>query len=330
MYDGDSTPPDFVATGERIRVKIEDLFSKYHTTDLPRDIGAVADYFSHVADAIDYDRLEIRSNRVLLGYFDTVMLWLRDSLLAYPDSIGEQVFSLAQEKQLPEVIGLFANLSERHLSYIRRRAIYGRLPALLYMFSRFAIVPGNDSEYVTSPKLLDAKMGLKRLSQILRYAASMEVVEYDETFQAFRQHYDPNLVNKSKVLSLIHLLRVQVEATPDEAHQKLILSKLESIEAELKKSKVRWSAVFTGLIVILGFLADLKSVAPNVYDKSVQTVEAILHVLKTDGMVQNSRGDLLLDHKDSSDRKPTDGIPDNNAILTEPVRPKDDDEQDEE
>jgi len=298
------------------------LFSRFYDGDISHDLETVAEYYSHLADNIDYESFRITANRELLESFESVYLWLQDKLLAYPETIRNQILEIVREKQLCEIVGIVANLSDSHLSQLRRQGFFRRLPAIYSLFGFTFALPRAEREYLTEPKLFDAKMSLKRLAQIIRFAATVNVVDYDESFSDFRNNYNPNLIDKHKLLALINILRVQVQATPDEAHKKLIVEKLEGLESELKRSKVRWGVVITGFFILLGFLADVKTLNPNIYDKPKQTVESILAILHSDGVVQNSRPRLLGDPDGKPDDQPDHRTPHESAMLSVPPRLK--------
>ena len=93
-------------------------------------------------------------------------------------------------------------------------------------------------------------MSLKRISQILKYARTINISDYDESFNDFRTHYDPNIINKNKIFTLINYFRVQLEHIPDENQRKIISDKIDSLEAELRRPKVRWAVIFTGFFIL--------------------------------------------------------------------------------
>lgn len=312
---------DDAVRSRRLLSRVQLMFSRYYDGDISHDLETVAEYYSHLADNIDYEAFRITANRELLDSFESVFLWLQDKLLAYPEAIRTQILEIVREKQLCEIVGIVANLSERHLSHLRRQGLFRRLPSIYSFFGFTLALPRQEREYLTEPKLFDAKMALKRLSQIIRFAATVNVVDYDEAFRDFRNNYDPNLVDKHKLLALINILRVQINNVPDEDHKKLVLEKLEGLESELKRPNVRWGVVITGFFILLGFLADLKTLSPQIYDEPKRTVESILNVLHSDGVVQQSRPRLL----GGPDGKPNDhgdgaNDPHESAILTEPPR----------
>lgn len=288
----------------------------------------MVEYYSYLESRIDYERFHLTATPELLGAFESVFLWLQDKLLAYPDGIRNQVLAIIRDKQLCETIGIVANLSDRHLQYLRLRPLFRVLIAVFSLVGLRTDLTSEEKRYLTAEKLFETKVSLGRLSQILLFATTIEAVDYDESFQEFRDHYDPNLVNKHKLVALINILRVQIQAVPNEDYKKLVLEKLEGLEAELKRSKVRWGVVISGFFVLLGFLADVKTVAPSVYERPIELVERILGVLHSDGVVRQSRPSLLALSDEAPYDKPDDDVPSHAAIPPEAPRSREEQEDD--
>jgi hypothetical protein len=118
---------------------------------------------------------------------------------------------------------------------------------------------------------------------------SLDTPEYDEPLAEARDNYDPNLVDKNKLGVLINLLRLQLSDVGDKGQRQRLLHSVDRLEAEVRRPKVRWSAVIMGCFVLLGVLADLKSLFPAIYDKPLRTMESIITVLHEDAQVQRRR-----------------------------------------
>ena len=96
-------------------------------------------------------------------------------------------------------------------------------------------------------------MALIRLSQVLEFAASIEVADYDETFGDFKDNFDPNIIDKTKLLTLINYLHVQANSISDEAVKAQLTKKIADLETEIRKPMVRWGFVITGFFILLVF-----------------------------------------------------------------------------
>ncbi len=272
-----------------IKMTLDSLFRSSPDEDLNAKIGNVSDYFSYLADNIDYEQLNIEVRKDLIDCFESVYLWLREKLQLYPDSIREQVDGILSGRAMCELFALMSNLSEEHLLRLRRRQRRGPVQIVRSGYSLFGLRLNlqheKEDEYISGKKLLEAKVALRRAAQLLKFASSQSLLDYDSSFQEFKQHYDPNLINKHKLLTLINYLRVQVGEIPEDGYREVIFKRLNNLEAELRRPGVRWGVVITGFFVLFGFLADLKTLAPDVYSKSFETVRSIISVLHDDALV---------------------------------------------
>lgn len=278
-----------------LKIHIEHLFSQHHQEDPSRDLLYISKYFLYLSNTIDYQKFIIGADIEFIDSFESVYLWLQEKLLIYPESIRRQVYEIYTTKKLCEIFAIISNLNEQHVREIRRNRFVRKLPKLYSFLGIKLMLPLSDNEIINSNKIFDAKMALKRLSQIIKYASSISVIDYDESINEFKDHYDPNIINKNKILTLINYLRVQIDQIPDEKTRIKISEKLESLEAEIKRPKVRWAVVFTGFFVLFGFVADLKTIDSDIYSKPLKTVEAIISLLHEDGKVQNSHPQLFLE-----------------------------------
>lgn len=281
------------AKPDYLKWHIQTLFRRGIEHDLPEDLRYVSDYYSYLADSIDHNKPEVTADRELIELFESVSLWLHDKLLSYPESVRHQVSDIFRSKDLCQVFAIISSLTEKEFRTMRRERIGRPFPISLFLRWFFPIL---EDPNLTLAQLFEAKMALRRLAQILKFASSLDVVDYDETLRDFKNNYDPNLVDKNKLLALISLLRVQLSAVQEEDHRDKLSEKLDSLEAELKKPRVRWGIVITGFFILFGFLADLKTLHPTVYVQPLRTVETILSVLHQDGQVQKPALLLIGDH----------------------------------
>ena len=104
-----------------------------------------------------------------------------------------------------------------------------------------------------------------------------------------KDHYDPDLISRNKLLALFHILQVEVAELPEGSTKKILLTKLEAIEAELRKPKIKWGTIIMSFFVLFGFLADLKTLSPATYDKSYRVISEIISVMHMEGSVSASK-----------------------------------------
>ena len=275
-----------------LKLGIKQLFSSSLGRNLNEQVSHVSKYYAYLADALDYQRLNIAADPELVQQFESVFLWLQDRLVVYPDSIRRQVSKIVEENSLCDLFAILSVLSPREIHNIQRNRLVTRFVlSALPFFSRLPQIDG--FKQLTTTNVLKAKMALIRLSQVLEFAASVEVLDYDESFVDFKDNFDPNIVDKNKLLTLVSYLHVQVNSISDEAVRSRFVKKLADLEAEIHKPKVRWGVVITGFFILLGFAADLKTMDPTIYGKPLRTINSILSVLHEDGLVNTKRKNLL-------------------------------------
>ncbi|HEY7769878.1 hypothetical protein [Longimicrobium sp.] len=281
---------------QQISSMIEQLLRRaYHDEEALRFI---ADYFEFLAERIHARYGALSANPTLISRFEAVYLWLMDRLLVYPDAVRDQVRALVGEKDLCGRFAVLANVVEE--AQEQRGAADDEIPPVQVvdrftrpfielLFDTVRMKMPDDSVYPSKKELYEIKITLRRLAQILRYAASLDALEYEEPFTDFRDNYDPNLVDKNKLGVLINILRIQVEEVPNDQQRQKLLQAIDRLDAEMRRKKIRWGVVIAGFFVLFGFLADLKSLAPNVYDAPLRTVETIISMLHEDAQVQRGR-----------------------------------------
>jgi hypothetical protein len=309
------------------RLHVDFLFSKYVTRDLAEELTDIANFFSFLSERILPNRLTVDVDPDLLERFEPVYLLLLDKLSLYPPSIrsqAEDIVGQANVCNLMAIAGVFRRAGSRR---IRVGGIWRSFLQYISIDVGVKVTLDNSTTlHVNSDTLFRLKVALTRLAGIVRYASSLQFVDYDETFHKFKRNYDPDLVDRSKLLALLNILRMDINAHPTSEEKDMLLSKLEHIEQELKRQKVRWGVVITSFFILFGFLADLKTLKPNIYDKPHAVVQQILSVLHGDGLVSNKPPQLLPEHAPT---KRPDDLPKENEQQDQfalPPRKREDDE----
>ena len=278
---------------DRLKFHIKCLFSRSMIWDLSEQISHISEYYAYLASALNHRRANIDADPELIQRFESVFLWLQDRLVVYPDSIRRQISKIVEGNSLCDLFAILSVLSPAEVRKLQQKSRPFSVAAALYPFN-FRMASRSDGlKQLTRPKVLEAKMALNRLSQVLEFAASIEVVDYDETFGDFKDNFDPNIADKTKLLTLVNYLHSQANSISDEAVRTRLTKKLDDLEAEIRKPKVRWGVVITGFFILFGFLADLKTIYPTIYDKPLQTVNSILAVLHKDSLVSSKEQHLL-------------------------------------
>jgi hypothetical protein len=213
---------------------------------------------------------------------------------------------------------ILGSLSDQDLGRLNRhsfaRTVFSALANFLRILKR-------DHRAVTSSDLFDAKIGLTRLAQIVRYASTIELLDYDMGIDELSDHYDPALLEKPKLLALVNVLKLQVGGLVDESIRRRLTERIDKLEEEIRRPRPRWGRIISGFFIIFSFVADLKTVSPSLYDSVYKTAESIIMVLHRDAAVEQQRKWPLLPAQ--PDRTPA-------AMLPEPPQIREDEGDDEE
>lgn len=278
---------------EKQLMYIDLLFSQYLEHDPPEDLRVISKYFEHLGEQINYRPPYINVSNALLMRFESVCLVLRDRLSIYPDTVHAQVEQILKDSGLERMFAVMAALS---IEEVKRTEIHGMLGrAIRALPSLFR--PELNQDVISVPTrqaMFEAKIALNRIAQILRYASSIEVADYDKTTNDLKDHYDPSLIDKWRIVALLNVLRVQTNNVSDMGVQKRLLENIDRIEQEIKRPKPRWGRIIATAFVLFGFLADLKTLNPTIYDSLYRTAHAIVNILHVEGSVEEQRRKPLL------------------------------------
>ena len=298
---------------ELLKMRVDLLFSKYSEPDPGHDLETICKYFNYLSENIFPRRLKITGDKSLMVGFESVSLLLQERLLLYPETIRKQVEEIIKESKLGTILATVVNLPEEELHYARIAERYGVFGVFILSVVGIKIRLAKEDFGLTRENLFNAKLALSRLAQIVKYASTIEVVDYDASFYELRNHYNPDLIQKSKVVALINILRVSVDTLPDKQIGQIILEKLDRLEKEVRKPKPRWGIILAGALALLGFLADLKGLFPDVYSDSYRTAAQIVAVLYQDGSVLATKSKTLLLSTASSDSPKNNSPPPQNT-----------------
>jgi hypothetical protein len=290
------------------------LFIKGTDRDPSEDLSTIANYFDYLADKIDHSRISINASPKLLRSFESIYLLLQDRLLLYPEAFRNQVIQIIEKEELAKTLAILAHID---IKQARRNNLFYRFSEMLPFLFRPISIPLTDIE-VTPKWLLNAKVSLSRLAQILQYVSTLGFIDYDTTISDYKSNYDLDLIDRNKIVALINLLKVQVRDIDDENVTRLILKKVENIEQEIKRPKPRWGHIITAFFILFGFVADLKTLNPQIYDKPYNTISTIVSMLHHEGSVsyQDSHKVNRLFLKSATEASQKDEMPDPpDAIL---------------
>jgi hypothetical protein len=292
---------------DSIKQRIDWLFAIQR--DISDELKDIAKYYSFLAEKINPKTFSIEIHQDLIQCFESVYLLLLDKMQFYPDAIRNQVSTINRENHICDIMAVAGSIEPKDLNRIKFRSSFQALAAIIPFIWRSFRISIDSGEYVdiTRKSLFKLKVSLNRLSSILTYAATMKLADYDESFYKFRKSYDPDLIDRNKLLAFINILRVQINNNPDSKEKSVIFEKLDNIETELRRSKVRWGIVITGFFILFGFFADLKTIAPDIYKEPYAIVQKVLTTIHEDGVV-SGKPPQLLENKRTDDASGTEHV----------------------
>lgn len=268
------------------------LFDRYFDLDVPEALRHVAEYVEYLADSISPAELSTSAPKDLLSCFESVFLWVQQTLTAYPDAVREQVASIVTTNDLCQLFAILADLDESTLSRLRRSRL-SRLQFRIFAAIGLELEPPEPYIPLSRKRLYDARLALRRAAQILTYASSLRILPSDDLTSGLEEHYDPSLIDRHRILALLHVLRSGINALPPDSPAHQLSAKLDDLETELGRPRIRWGTVIAYAFVVFGFLSDLHTVSPSTYDALFRTASAILHVLQYSSPHQQPHAPLL-------------------------------------
>ncbi len=291
-----------------VRMHVGFLFSRALQHEPADDLSTIRQYFTFIAERIDYKNLTIRTEPDLIRLFESIWLMLLNDLVNEHEK--QQIVEIVGKEDLPRLFATISNLAEDDLAAIARVLRRRQLPTLIKALTRMftgRITSGIDllttdvetgmSQFIVTPeRLLSAKIALSRLAEILNYWSRDEFMGYDSSFAAYKDHYNPDLIDRNKILALISLFRVETKnSIDDEKILSNIEKQIDDIEKEIRKKRPKWSRVFAAIFVLFGFLADLKTLNPIQYEKPYVIVQQMVVIIHEDGGVQRATKPQLTD-----------------------------------
>ena len=274
---------------KNLKWHIKRLFSDSEYWTLSDKISHVSEYYAYLADSFDHKRVSVSADPELIQRFESVFLWLRDRLVVYPDSFRQQVLQIEEKRSLCDLFSTLSVLPSEDLDSLRPKS----LSASVFNVIAFWRSPQPDVlAPLTEFKVFETKKALIRLSRILELVAA-EDIDYDRSFQGFKDHFDPDLIEKSKILTLVNYLNVQAKEIPDEMVRALLTEKLADLKEKIRNPRVRWSSVILGVFALCGFLANLKTLEPTIYDEPLKTAQRIISVIHEESLVGIKKPHLL-------------------------------------
>lgn len=252
------------------------------------EVESYARVFKYLASSIDYKKRLIHANIKVLMSFESIYLAVCDLLQSYPQDLRKQIDEIIISENLIKIIAYVANTSEEDKVYIAKRNL------LMDVLDAIPIGMKMNSDVETirlsSTRLFNMKIAFNRIKQILEYATTIKTHRNEEIIDEFRDRYNPDLINKNNIVSLLGVAKVQLSLLPNTNDKSRLERKVRQLENEINNPKTNWVSLISSAFVVFGFVADLKSVEPNVYDNIYSTISQIIQTMHYGGMA--SSGDL--------------------------------------
>jgi hypothetical protein len=278
-----------------LKYYIDSIIRDGGTEDPKQDMIMLADYYQYLSDNVIPSEYAINVKEDFLLCFESLYLWLHEKLTLLSPSIKSQIEDIFTSKNLCEIFAILSSISPIDIKRFNRNKSFGVFGSVLS--PKFDLsINEQQAELISARNILDTKVALTRLAQVVRFSASKvnDISLGSASFEEFKSSYDPDLINKVKVSALVGILKSQLSGLPQDKNTELLLEKLDEIETEIKKSKPHWGVIFSTLFVIFGFTADLKTLSPDVYTKPLQTIENILFTVHEEGKVEKNKALLKL------------------------------------
>jgi len=251
-------------------------------------IREIGQYFDFLSKNLSFPSLGADLPYDMLALFESTWYSLENLLADHDEKALSKVQTIVSSSGVLDLFAMLAVLTPnggllryRTNSFLRTVA-YSIPTAFLKSPSR-----KNRNELINSDKVLEVKTALFRIASIVRSIETDSADEGEfEIGQDFRTRFDPDLINKDRVLALISLFKMEMNAAPQNGDTALLLEKIDIIEREVrKKSGTKWGKVLALLLVIYGFASDVKSLNPEIYQKATEIVSTIISIVTQGGQV---------------------------------------------
>ncbi|MEM7014118.1 MAG: hypothetical protein AAF585_21875, partial [Verrucomicrobiota bacterium] len=84
---------------------------------------------------------------------------------------------------------------------------------------------------------------------------------------------------------MINILKADLDPVPYSEFKTSILDQLDDLEQEAKKKTPRWGPIIAGFFILVGAIADAKTMNPHIYDRPFEIAHSILNLIQDEGMV---------------------------------------------
>lgn len=299
---------------------IKEIFSNINR--LSDKLQGAASLFRYISFQIDSQQLLIDVPSEVAYAFESICLWIRKNLPLLSAEIEDQITKILNESEIEKTIIALYTLNEDTRRKLKFRKSFSLISAVASAVGVLRTnIDTSTSAVLQEDHLQSTKIALGRLSGILDYAAiQLKDEEVEENLDSFRykKHYDPKSVDKDRLLKLLEILEGKIEDLPDEEIKRLLVSDIDELKREVKRSRTSWKSFLGKAVLILAIIADIKTVHPEIGEEILYTVEAVIKTVVT-GCQASSKN---LPFNDSEDG------PKHWAVETKRIEYRDESEED--
>lgn len=273
--DGDDTHPGAVALKD-----IEQVLSQWG--ELPDKVRRSASVFRFVSSRLDPRSRTLDVPDEVATRFESVCLWVRKILPQLAPEVQEQAKKLIEDTNAEHTILAIHTLGDEHRRRLRFKQSASIAAALANMFGMFKIgIDDSTAAMLREEQLQSTKIALGRLAAMLDYAANdlNEIEDLDDLY--FRKHYDPQRVDRIRVITLLQTLKSQLEALPENDVRNRLIANVEELTREVQRPRPRWRSFLGKAIILLAVVADIKTMHPELGSDILRTIDVVIQVVVT-------------------------------------------------
>jgi len=247
----------------------------------------IAEYYEYLSENLDFPSLGSDINFKLITSFESIWYILQYCLKDDDPKTLKTIEDIFKESNMFNFFSILAVLIPNNglLRYRRRklfRSISFTVPSIILN------IKDNNAEnnVINSDTVLGIKAAIFRVANIVRTINSDDFSEDIGLDRDIKTRYNPELIDKEKILALLELLKNNIISISETEDTKILLSKIDIIEIEVKKKQnIKWGKVFALIFTIFGFVSNMKTIFPEQYDNAFYLLSRIITTVTNEGQV---------------------------------------------
>jgi hypothetical protein len=246
----------------------------------------IAEYYGYLSENLDFPSLGSDLNFKLITSFESIWYILQYYLKDIDPLLLKTIEDIFQRSNIFNFFSLLAILIPNNglIRYRRRKlfqSISFSIPSILTINN-----DNTENNTINSDTVLSIKAAIFRVASIVN---TISIDDYSEDIgldKNIKTRYNPELIDKEKILVLLELLKNNIISISETEDTKILITKIEIIENEIKKKQnIKWGKVFALIFVIFGFISNMKTIFPEQYDKAFYSLSRIITTITNEGQV---------------------------------------------